>query len=402
MRLFQPLSAWARSALDLLPEALNSVWPLLRRHRQRLPEDIRSLSALLTTERRELVSGFSYWSNPGYISAYLYYFLPWNLVRLAGIIPGLPLADPENNETVACWWDAGSGPLTLPMALWLSRPKWHDRILKIWATDCSHMPLRIGLGLFRELGRLTQRPTWDIRTTKLRFTTLDRGLEILGKMEKEEKKPHLWLFSGANFLNEIVEKSKPGRTGGGILHHMANILFPTNLKSTVVRQTFFVEPGNRSGSSLVMTVRRAAREKGIPVLYPCTHQGRCPLLGGDTGKTWCHFGAENYDAPAWLRTLSQKSGLDKKKLYISSILLGQKGATDYSPAHGQARIISGPIFLPDLKLTARYACMKDRIILLEDGAGLDYGDIIEISSRDNYHDNNLKDKKHGLPILKLP
>ena len=54
--------------------------PLSRNHHADLPEAIRDLSAMLTYERGGL--GRSYWSAPRYVSAYLRYFLPWNLVRL--------------------------------------------------------------------------------------------------------------------------------------------------------------------------------------------------------------------------------------------------------------------------------------------------------------------------------
>ena len=80
--LFPPLDADARTALERLPEALHKVWPLNAAHRRSLPEDVAALSRLLTTERRDL--RHPYWSSPAFVSAYLYYFLPWNLLRLAG------------------------------------------------------------------------------------------------------------------------------------------------------------------------------------------------------------------------------------------------------------------------------------------------------------------------------
>ena len=87
--LFPPLDADARNALERLPEALHKIWPLNAAHRRSLPEDVAALSRLLTTERRDL--RHPYWSSPAFVSAYLYYFLPWNLLRLARLLAALPL-----------------------------------------------------------------------------------------------------------------------------------------------------------------------------------------------------------------------------------------------------------------------------------------------------------------------
>ena len=101
--LFSPLDAFCRNALAQLPKALDAVMPLSRNHRADLPEAIRDLSAMLTYERGGL--GRSYWSAPRYVSAYLRYFLPWYLVRLTGLLPGLdlsvPVCDAETPVTIA-------------------------------------------------------------------------------------------------------------------------------------------------------------------------------------------------------------------------------------------------------------------------------------------------------------
>lgn len=399
MRFFSSLSDWAKVALELLPDALQKVWPLSTRHRRCLPDDIRRLSALLTTGRHELASGFSYWSDSGFTSAYLYYFLPWNLVRLSGVLPELPLSAPENddNDAPAIWWDAGSGPLTLPMALWLSKPQWHDSPIKVWASDNAERPLKLGRALFHEWGRIVDRPTWEMRIEKSRFTNLERGLSTIGNLEWKEKKHGPWLFSAANFLNEIVERGRRGRAEGRVHHNLANSIFPADSLDWCSGQMLFVEPGTRLGSRMIMQAREEALERGMPVLYPCTHQSACPLQRGDSGKTWCHFCAASNYAPEWLRTLSRKCGLDKKRLSLSILFLGRKVISNFHERVGLARIISDRIFLPDLKITARYACMKAGIILLEDRGEHAYGDIIRISLGNN---NGLKDKKHGIPVIK--
>ena len=92
--LFPPLMEEARHILEQLPQALSRVWPLSKAHRRTLPDDVARLSRLLTTERAALDR--PYWSSPAFVSAYLYYFLPWNLVRLTRLLSAMPLPDPRH------------------------------------------------------------------------------------------------------------------------------------------------------------------------------------------------------------------------------------------------------------------------------------------------------------------
>lgn len=152
--LFPPLSAAAREALERLPEALAKVRPLSAAHRRSLPEDVADLSRLLTTERGAL--NRPYWSSPAFVSAYLYYFLPWNLLRLTRLLSGLPLPDPGAAvvpESEALLLDAGSGPLTLPLALWLARPLWREAPVRVLGPGQRGSAPGIGQGAVQGLGR---------------------------------------------------------------------------------------------------------------------------------------------------------------------------------------------------------------------------------------------------------
>ena len=115
--LFTAPGSFALDAIALLEQAADAVMPMTATQRRDLPHACRDLSAMLTTER-EAISR-SYWSAPRLTSAYLRYFLPWNVVRLASLLPSLDLGTPPADPLLL---DLGSGPLTLPMALWLSRP----------------------------------------------------------------------------------------------------------------------------------------------------------------------------------------------------------------------------------------------------------------------------------------
>ena len=87
--LFAPISPAQKEKLSQFLTLLRAVRPLQKEHRNALPGDIVTLSENLTTERSRL--SHPYWSKPAAISAYLYYFLPWNLVRLIRLFQTLPL-----------------------------------------------------------------------------------------------------------------------------------------------------------------------------------------------------------------------------------------------------------------------------------------------------------------------
>ena len=90
--------------------------PLDSKRLQELPGEIRELSHGLTDERGERRVG--YMNEPAVISAYIRYYMWWNLVRLTRVFSGLPLTLADGDAAV----DLGSGPLTLPIALWMARP----------------------------------------------------------------------------------------------------------------------------------------------------------------------------------------------------------------------------------------------------------------------------------------
>ena len=111
-----------------------------------LPNRIRDLSLSLTADR-EGGPRPGYLSDPRELAAYAWYFLPWNLLRLCRLLPGLDLTLPEDG--LVC--DLGTGPLTLPLALWLSRPDLRRTRLRFVCTDRSRRALDLGVRLFTEV-----------------------------------------------------------------------------------------------------------------------------------------------------------------------------------------------------------------------------------------------------------
>lgn len=385
--LFTPPSAEIRKALDYLPEVLERVRPLTRTQQRSLPDDIFRLSRLLTTERRELTQ--PYWSSPALVSAYCYYFWPWNLVRLAYLLPNLPLPSiPALAEGASGWLvDIGSGPLTLPIALWLARPELRSAGIRVFAQDAARQPLALGLRLFEALADVLGQRAWH---TVIQQGPLDGGARAaVQRMGNEDR---LWLLSAANVLNEYCQGRKAGRHGRGFVDEEGEDDAQSALElrldglleqlAMALRRNegvgfLCVEPGTRLGGKIVMLARRMLRAQGLQALSPCTHDGPCPLEGG---RSWCHFTFAAQATPKWLVELSAKAGLGKDALSLAPLLVAGgdgRGAGKHTSCH--ARIISTPFAVPGLRGQARYACTDRGLALLEDAANMPSGAVQTVS-----------------------
>lgn len=424
--LFPPLSAETQRILDMLPEALAKVWPLNTAHKRSLPDDVAQLSRLLTTERAGLAR--PYWSSPASISAYLYYFLPWNLVRLTRLLASLPLADPravapQGGEALLV--DVGSGPLTLPLALWLARPEWRSAPVRVLAMDTSSQPLELGKTLMEVLGELTGQPVWPVRVARAPLDQVVRQAAPL--LSGGRARP--WLISAANVLNELRFGKKRSRGASAIededefdsldaegmdidgnpaageadgekpegcredrLDSFLESLSPlfdhadsrgeatAGSPASVGPSLLFVEPGTRLGGSTIMRLRQLAVDGGLTALAPCTHQADCPLLRGQGGRTWCHFTFGSEGAPLWLEDLSQASGLGKSGLSLSPLLLAAMPEAEAQTSGSlPVRVLSAPFWVPGLAGRARYACSGKGILLLENAECLASGDELTVS-----------------------
>lgn len=456
MPLFPPLTAEARAILDQLPEVLARVWPLSAAHRRSLPDDIARLSRLLTTERAALDR--PYWSTPAFVSAYMYYFLPWNLVRLIRLLAAMPLPDPQAvvaQGGKALLIDTGSGPLTLPLALWLARPEWRQVPIQVLALDSSSQPLELGRSLLHEVAALTFHQPWQVQIVRAPLEQAARQAAPL--LAGGQARP--WLVSAANVLNELRFGKRSGRVStldsydeddvplmgrmddpdmegradfdqsaepderpddcrqerlARFLDALAP-LFRSHGRSTTDSAAgqssgpalLFVEPGTRLGGSTIMDLRHLAVEGGLTALAPCPHQAACPLLGGQGGRTWCHFTFGSEDAPRWLEDLSADAGLGKSGLSLAPLLLSPVAAPEVAAGQEQgrktsgsmkARVLTAPFAVPGLAGRGRYACAACGLLLLEDAEGLPSGSLLEVQVSPDAR----RDAKSGARIVRRP
>lgn len=349
-QLFPPLEP--SPELEALPKVLSLVWPLNGKHRKSLPHDIAALSEILTCQRSRLAT--PYWQRPNYVSAYLYYFLPWNLIRLMRLLHGITLPAPEDGMWLL---DAGAGPLTVSLALWLAKPQWRDIRLNTLSLDSARQPLQLGVKLFRMLAAETGATPWQT-------ASVVSPLEDLPRHFPRNERP--WLISAANALNEMREQT--GRHGAsrtseewreGRLGALLEAWRPLWTRAPLL----VVEPGTRLGGDTVAGLRAIALEYGLSPLAPCTHAGECPLL--EDRKRWCHFVFSAQDAPDWLKALSREARLFKTSLSLAPLLLGS-GDGGWHGGQLPVRVLSQSFDVDGGK--ARYGCASCGLCLMPDAA----------------------------------
>jgi ribosomal protein RSM22 (predicted rRNA methylase) len=376
--LFPPAGADARRALEALPVALDAVLPLKAAHRRDLPAAVRELSARLTCERGG--DERPYWSNPRLASAYLRYFLPWNLVRLTRLMGALALPPPPVDEAErAMLLDVGSGPLTLPLALWLAKPEWRALPLDVACLDNAPRALELGRALFAHLAG--EKTTW-------RIIPVRAGINALAR----ETRGRPWLISAVNVLNELKAERAPLETRlAAFAEQAARLLHAQGA-------LLCVEPGTRLGGKLVQNLREEALALGLAPAQPCPHMQSCPLRGT---RSWCHFSLNTQGAPGWLAQLAQEARLPRKALHLSFTLFRRQTVNRPAALRAggaeslEARLISAPFKVEGTDSLSRYACSARGLLLLAQAADAPSGALVEVQ----WPARPRKDKRSGAWML---
>jgi hypothetical protein len=313
--LFPPLSEEACKTLASIPALVEKVFPIPARFRAALPADVAELFRFLTYERTE--RGASYLGKPALLSAYLRYYLPWNIYRLCRLFAVLPV-ELKGNDAIN---DLGAGPLTLAISLWISRPDLRDIPLEFRCLDKTGAVLDAGKKLFAALTANAVCP-WTVRTIRGEIHGFGRqrgkalSVEIRGKPAA--------LSAAVNVYNELFWDFSPMDKEG--LGHFASS--QARLLSSLTESSgsvLVVEPGiPRSGEFISLLRSSLIKEKRLP-LSPCPHCGPCPFPGGRPAK-WCHFALSTEDAPEELHRLSAALKLPKERAALSFILAGTAAA----------------------------------------------------------------------------
>lgn len=381
-----------RHDLELAAQAVEGVFPLKSAHKKELPFAVRDLSRLLTAERGQ---SRGYWEKPALTGAYLYYFLPWNLLRLAWLLRGLGLDIPPGARVL----DLGSGPLTLPLGLWLARPDLRGAGLNLSCSDTAQRPMDLGRKIFEGLAAGEER--WRLELTR---APLEVALRKAGRVK---------LIMAGNVLNEV----QAGRAS--LEERLTEIFYSMDRALEDKGQIFIMEPGTRLGGKLVALMRRIALEEDYQVEGPCTHERLCPYAPASEDEDapkrkgpppggWCHFTLPSDGAPEALAALSAAAGLEKERLSLSCLLLRKGGGkVERAPREKAApralgpgiitpvRVVSDPIRLPG-RPAARYVCSAHGLGLLQDALEYKSG----MAAEAFLPDKGARDAKSGALLMR--
>ncbi len=420
---FKAILPETRALLEAFPEIAQAVLPLDSKRLQELPAEIRELSHSLTDERGERRVG--YMNEPAVISAYVRYYMWWNLVRLTRIFSGLPLSLKDGDSAV----DLGSGPLTVPIALWMARPELRSLKLTWYCVDLSQGALSAGEELFLSLAARTGNEPWQI-------------VRIKGECGAPLRR-RVALVSSANMFNELFWDN-PAPLEQQVKHHAKELESYADRASSIL----IVEPGVPRAGRFISLMRDAFIRDGFSVKSPCPHEGACPFPGLRTGK-WCHFVFDTADAPAKLHKISEDAGLAKDRAALSFVFASRteeakpgeaeeaavsvdatvegtaEGSSSAAPAPAipseaplsmvsrmssffpdlSVRITSDPIRLPEYH-TGRYGCSElGMVMLMGTYQAADYlvgchsGSLVKVPMPDRKRPE--RDAKTGAIIIRL-
>ena len=359
----------ARRILDNFDDIIRTNLPLSSKQLLLLPRNIKELSHCLTDERSKRRLG--YMNDNIVLSSYAYYFLWWNLFRLTSVFSALD----ENvfsflhDESVCL--DIGSGPLSVPLALYLARPELRAVKLTWYCMDTSQNALALGENLLLSCAaRLQNAQSADNTEDADGFCW--RIVRVKGEIGTPIKQKASFITC-ANMFNELYWNTSQPLEAEAKKYAARLFSYGAQKPDGKSECAFFVaEPGIPRAARFISLLRATMLRKNMSCVSPCPHANECPMDGKKGGK-WCHFILNTETAPAALKKLSEKAGLAKERAAISFIFTrpealsrnpkaehAEKRETDGKTAAAaktpyRIRICSDPIALPEHK-TGRYAC----------------------------------------------
>lgn len=314
--LFAALPEDAAVILNSFDEIVQHTLPLNSRQLYQLPENVRNLSHQLTDERTARRVG--YMNEASALSAYIRYFMWWNLVRLTPLFAGLSLSLHDGDVCLDC----GSGPLTVPVALWLGCPELRKIKLTWYCLDLSQTALSHGEDLYTAVAARTAASTPDQQLWQI--------IRVKGAVGTEIKKKAAFI-SCANMFNELFWNAEAPLEQ--LVKKYSNQLLSYASPDAAL---LLIEPGVPRAARFVSLFRDALLRKGFSVLAPCPHSGACPMDGRKGGK-WCHFVLETDDAPARLKKLSAAAGIPKDRASLSYVYAARSEVSETSPEAAASR-----------------------------------------------------------------
>lgn len=371
----------SKNILNNFDDIIQGVKPLNSKQKQQLPENIKNLSHQLTDLRSERRLG--YMNDNQQLSSYVRYFTWWNLVRLTKLFSTLDsTCFPEKDCHCI---DIGSGPLTVVIALWLSRPELRKLNLVWYCLDVSSASLSLGENIFLSIVAKTGENPWKIIKVKDSF-----GTYIKEKCS---------FITSANVLNELDQASTMPPEFQSKKYYEEFSKYKTDDAKFIL-----IEPGIPKAARTLSLLRERFIKDDYTVSYPCPHSLECPMNGfkaytGSSNK-WCNFAFTTEDAPAKLLKLSEKAKLPKERATLSFIAAQKINLQAKNENTLKIRIISDEFKLPKFK-SGYYGCSELGLTLvsISDTQKLKSGDLITVKKEDSKKYE--KDSKSGAAIIEL-
>ncbi|MBO7485830.1 MAG: hypothetical protein J6T84_07170 [Spirochaetaceae bacterium] len=380
---FGRIPADAASFLNSFDSAIQNIYPLNSKQIQHLPKNINELSHQLTDERSDRRLG--YMNNQVNLLCYAYYFQWWNLYKFTSLFASFTAKafDFLKNDSVLL--DIGSGPLTIPIALWLSRPELRSLNLTFYVMDISQTALKLGEELFLSAAAAcpasNNSDPWKI-------------VRVKGELGTEIKQKASFITCG-NMFNELIQNSE--KSLEALAKDYARVLLSyANTDSALL----VMEPGIPKDSHFTALLRNYFVKNGFAVISPCPHYEICHMCSSKS-KKWCHFTQDAKYAPQKLIALSSKASLPKENVTLSFTFV----SNFHKPVEKDfltLRIFSDIIKLPDNQF-GKYACSTLGLILVTGSSTrkLKSGTELVINISQASAKTLLRDKKSGAYILNI-
>ena len=394
MNLFHALDNDISGNLEKLILSIDKEFPLPRRFANNLKYDVKELSSLFTSRRSE--RQLSYLNKPNLLSAYLRFFLPWNVFRLCKLLPSLDI-NLKHGDTLL---DIGSGPLTFVLALWISRPDLRDISLEFVVLDKTIKALDAGEKIFNALrsgngfAANNINSKWKIKKIHREFSRKGFNLEKINN-----NKPFAFI-SAINIFNEIYYELSPrDKTGlAKLAFESAAVLSQLGKNGSLL----VIEPGIPRSGEFISSIRSEFLHLGFDIVSPCLHTEACPYPGGlvpGKGKAkWCHFSFNTDEAPKDFKKLSMAANIPKERAVLSFIFVksnlkkGNEKKYESTDSKKTCRIISD--VFPVANVYGSYACFESGPVLLKAGSKAQ-AHILEPGNIVNFTLANKRDEKSG-------
>ncbi len=317
------------------------------------------LSRAFTQERALLPR--NYLNRKELRSGYLFYFLPVNALKVASLLPKLPVREDERGLSLTVL-DVGCGPGTGMLGT-----------MRVLSTLLKGKTVNVGRFPSGENGEIATQQMGGCRgesgisprqRIQLRWILIDQNRQVLGDaralheaLVARLRTDHPgWEIESILRAESLEVPSSPFRRFVGAID--ADLILALNLLGEIpAPRRFSLVEGllhslRSSGRLLLMEPALQGTTRDLMALHdeivsreagyveaPCLHQAACPMRA-DNRRDWCHTYI-SWERPAWIEKIDRLVGIRKDYLKCSYLVLRKDRPP--SPPPETWRVVSGPL-----------------------------------------------------------